>query len=383
VRLAVLLLAVLVAAGCGGSTEEGGGIATAPPEGAGTVETGPVQTEPERGDGPLRLEMVVEGLDAPTHVAQPAGDERLYVVERPGTIRVVEGGELREEPFLDLTDEVQSGGEQGLLSVAFHPEYVETGLLYVNYTNREGDTRVVSFQANGDRSAVDPESARELLAVEQPYSNHNGGQLAFGPDGFLYVGMGDGGAGGDPENRAQDLASPLGSLLRREVDAEDSEWQTVAYGLRNPWRFSFDRETGDLLLADVGQGALEEVNRVPWPADELLNFGWSVYEGTERFSDRELGEGRLVEPIHVYGRDDGCSITGGFVYRGERVPAAKGRYFFGDYCSGAVWSLVPDGDGARDVRREPFDVPELSSFGEGVDGELYLVSLGGAVYRLA
>ncbi len=380
------LACLLVLAGCGG----GGGEADAPtvpppppppPSAAGETVTGAGETE--REEGPLRLETVVEGLESPTHVAQPPGDDRLYVVERPGTIRVVQGGGVRSEPFLDLTADVQSGGEQGLLSLAFHPEYGENGLLYVNYTNRDGDTRVVELRANDERSAVESGSARELLAVEQPYANHNGGQLAFGPDGLLYVGMGDGGSGGDPENRAQALSDPLGNLLRIDVDDEDAEWQTAAYGLRNPWRFSFDREQGDLLLADVGQSSLEEVNHVPWPAEALLNFGWSVYEGTERFSDRELaGEGRLVEPIHVYGRDDGCSITGGFVYRGNDVPAAEGRYFFGDYCSGNVWSLRTQDGEARDVRREPFEVPELASFGEGADGELYLVSLGGTLYRL-
>jgi glucose/arabinose dehydrogenase len=374
------VLVACLAAGCGGGGEEA---RPAPPPPA--SPEAPATTEPPAETGPLRIETVVEGLDSPTHAAVASGEpERIYVVERPGTIRVVESGRLRDEPFLDLTDRVRSGGEQGLLSVAFHPDYAENGLLYVDYTNLDGDTRVVEHRATGDRTRADPEPVRELLAIDQPYSNHNGGQLAFGPDGLLYVGMGDGGAGGDPEDRAQDLSTPLGKLLRIDVDAEGAEWETAAYGLRNPWRFSFDRETGALSLADVGQGSLEEINHLDWPADELLNFGWDVFEGTERFDEKAPNDaGRLVEPVHVYGRDEGCSVTGGFVYRGEAVPQAEGRYFFGDYCSGTVWSFVPDGGQARDLRPAPFQVPALSSFGEDADGELLLVSLDGAVYRLA
>jgi glucose/arabinose dehydrogenase len=378
----VLALSVAVlSAGCGG--DGGGDAREVPPPPPASTEA-PATTEPPAQEGPLRLETVARGLDAPTHVAAAPGEpDRLYVVERPGRIRVVEGGAVRAEPFLDLTDRVRSGGEQGLLSVAFHPDYAENGLLYVDYTNLDGDTRVVELRARDDRSRAEPEPVRELLAVDQPFSNHNGGQLAFGPDGLLYVGMGDGGSGGDPGEVAQSLGSPLGKLLRIDVDAEGAEWETAAYGLRNPWRFSFDREAGALALADVGQGTLEEVNYLDWPAEELVNFGWDAFEGTRRFEDDPPNDaGRLVGPVHVYGRDEGCSVTGGFVYRGAVLPRARGRLFFGDYCSGAVWSFVPQGGEARDLRREPFQVEELSSFGEDAHGELLLVSLGGTVYRL-
>jgi glucose/arabinose dehydrogenase len=385
-RLASLLALVVLASACGG-----GGDKAAPPEPPpappATTATDETTTTsappPAAAPARLRLEEVASGLDNPVHVAAAPGElERLFVVEQGGTIRVVERGRVRPEPFLDIRELVRAGGEQGLLSVAFHPDYGENRRLYVNFTNTDGDTRVVEYRTGEDRA--DPGTARELLAIDQPYPNHNGGQLAFGPDGLLYVGMGDGGGGGDPENRAQDLEDRLGKLLRIDVDDADAEWETAAYGLRNPWRFSFDRADGDLLLADVGQSAQEEVNQLAWPADELVNFGWDVFEGRARYEDKEPNsEGRLVAPKVVYGRDAGCSVTGGFVYRGEAIPAAQGRYFFGDYCSGIVWSVVLDGPRARGLRRERFTVEGLTSFGEDLGGELYLVSQGGTLFRLA
>jgi glucose/arabinose dehydrogenase len=355
-----------------------------PPTRSGATETTPepASESPGRG-GRLELEEVVSGLDAPVHAAAAPGESgRLYVVEQPGRIRILEGGRLLEEPFLDITDEVQSGGERGLLSVAFHPDYEENGLFYVNYTNDAGDTRVVEYRAEAGTTTG---RSRMLLAVDQPYANHNGGQLAFGPDGLLYVGMGDGGSGGDPENRAQDLGSRLGKLLRLDVDDPGGEWELVAYGLRNPWRFSFDRLTGDLWIADVGQDALEEIDFVPAAeVGELLNFGWDVFEGTAVFEDKEPApDGRLVEPISEYTHEFGCSVTGGFVYRGSDVEReARGRYFYGDYCTGRIWSLARwQGEVTR--REHQFRVRQLSSFAEDEDGELYLVSQGGTIYRLA
>ena len=242
------------------------------------------------------------------------------------------------EPFFDIQEKVVSGGEQGLLSVAFHPDYAQNRLFYVDYTDTRGDTVVEEYRA---RDGAAPERVRELLHVDQPYSNHNGGQLAFGPDGLLYVGMGDGGAAGDPENRAQDLDDRLGKSPRVDVDRDGAEWELVGYGLRNPWRFSFDRETGDLWIGDVGQGDLEEVDFLPAGSRGLVNFGWDVFEGSQVYEDKEPNPaGRLVGPIAEYSHAEGCSVTGGFVYRGEDVPAASGRYFYGDYCSGFVWSLV-------------------------------------------
>jgi glucose/arabinose dehydrogenase len=225
---------------------------------------------------------------------------------------------------------------------------------------------------------------RELLFIEQPYSNHNGGQLVFGPDGRLYVGMGDGGGGGDPEDRAQNLNDRLGKLLSADVAQDDPDWRVEAYGLRNPWRFSFDRLTGDLYIADVGQTDWEEINFLPPDSPGLENYGWDIFEGRARYEDQEPNpRGRLVEPILQYSHDEGCSVTGGFVYRGEAVPAAQGHYFYGDYCSGYVWSFAVRDGKATNEKRHPFEVDGLSSFGEDLAGELYLVSLGGEIFRLA
>jgi glucose/arabinose dehydrogenase len=380
----VACLTAVAALGAACASEEDAATGMAPPM---TEATAPATTasEPSR---PARLALaeVATGLESPVHVAAAPGEPvRLYVVEQIGRIRVVEDGNVRAEPFLDIAELVESGGEQGLLSVAFHPEYAENGRLYVDYTDVNGDTRVVEYRATRERSRVDAGSGRVILAVDQPYSNHNGGQLAFGPDGRLYVGMGDGGSGGDPENRAQNLRERLGKLLRLDVDRSGADWEIVAYGLRNPWRFSFDRENGDLYLGDVGQGAWEEVDYVPRSNTELVNFGWDVFEGRDRYEDKEPNPaGRLTRPVVVYPLGEGgtCSVVGGFVYRGEAIPSIQGRYFYGDYCAGTVWSFrIADGK-AVEQRRERFAVERLTSFGEDEDGELYLVSHEGTIYRL-
>jgi glucose/arabinose dehydrogenase len=325
---------------------------------------------------------VAGGLDSPLAIAStPSEPDRLYIVEQPGVVRVVENGKLLPDPFLDIQDLVVSGGEQGLLSLAFDPEYESTGLFYVNYTNTNGDTRVVEYHA-GETGT--PARQRELLFVDQPYANHNGGQLAFGPDGRLYVGMGDGGAGGDPENRAQNLDEKLGKLLSLDADPDvrEKDWTIEGYGLRNPWRFSFDRETGDLWIGDVGQSAWEEIDHTPRSSPGLENYGWDVYEGTHIYEDKDPNPaGHLVMPVYEYSHDEGCSVTGGYVYRGERVPGARGRYFFGDYCSGTVWSFVLEGAKARDVQKVG-EIDALSAFGEDAAGELYAVSLDGKLYEL-
>jgi glucose/arabinose dehydrogenase len=375
-RAALLLPLVLLAAACssGGEPSATGGETTQAPS---------VSTETSTDESPLRLKLtrVATGLDAPDDLAWAPGEpDRLYVVEQPGRIRVIQNGRLAPQPFLDITNAVQSGGEQGLLSVAFHPDYADNGLFYVDYTDLGGDTRVVEFEARGDDA---PARKRELLFVDQPYANHNGGQLAFGPDGRLYVGMGDGGSGGDPENRAQNLDERLGKLLSLDVDQKVSAWRIEGYGLRNPWRFSFDRETGDLWIGDVGQGEWEEIDHTPRGEPGLENYGWDVFEGRHQYEDKDPNpRGRLVMPVAEYSHDHGCSVTGGFVYRGEGIPAAQGRYFYGDYCSGNVWSLVLRDGKATGIRRHRFRVDALSSFGEDAAGELYLVSLEGNVFRL-
>jgi glucose/arabinose dehydrogenase len=264
--------------------------------------------------------------------------------------------------------------------MAFHPRYKRNHLFYVNYTDRSGDTHVVEYRAGSGGAR----RVRQLLFVDQPYDNHNGGQLEFGPDGLLYVGMGDGGSGGDPENRGQNLSTRLAKLLRINVNRRGARWQIISYGLRNPWRFSFDRLTHDLWIADVGQNRFEEVDfRRHSLLNRLANYGWSRYEGFASFKSTTLNRrGQLVRPVTVYSHSDGCSITGGYVYRGSAVPAARGRYFYGDYCSGLVWSLRLV-NGKASVRKEPMTIAGLSSFGEDNRGELYAVSLEGRIYKLA
>jgi glucose/arabinose dehydrogenase len=386
VRALTLLAAAcsgLVLAGCSGS-ESDETPSTAPDTATGAETTPATTTEARPPPRRLRLVRVASRLEAPLYLTWAPGEPgRLYVVEQEGRIAVVERGRVRAERFLDIEDEVVAGGEQGLFALAFHPEYESNRRFYVHFTNVEGDTRVVEYRATRNGLRVDESTARVLLALDQPYSNHNGGQILFAPDGRLWIGLGDGGSAGDPENRAQDLSEPLGKLLAIDVDAAEPRVETVAYGLRNPWRFSFDRATGDLWIADVGQSAFEEVDRLRSDqVGNLVNFGWDVFEGRARYEDKQpSGAGRLVDPVAVYGRDDGCSVTGGYVYRGSRVEVAVGRYFFGDYCSGRVWSLDADAPGKR--RRERFEVPALASFGEDTSGELYLVSLTGSVFRLA
>ncbi len=338
------------------------------------------------GRAALRLELVASGLDSPTYAGAPQSEHgRLYIVEQPGVIRVLENGKLRAQPFLDIHNKVVSGGEQGLLSVAFHPRYAHNHRFYVDYTDVHGNTRVVEYRSNG--TVALPGTARQLLFVRQPYSNHNGGQLQFGPDGRLYVGMGDGGSGGDPGNRAQNLKVRLGKLLRLNVNKRGAKWQVAGYGLRNPWRFSWDRLTRDLYIGDVGQDQWEEVDvRTPRQQRVLNNYGWRVYEGRFRYTpgQRVNRRGRLVFPVAVYAHESGnCSISGGYVYRGKAIPAARGRYFYGDYCTGKIWSLRAVGGKLRGRRVEPLNVPSLSSFGEDSAGELYAVSLDGRVYKLA
>jgi glucose/arabinose dehydrogenase len=374
VRFALALALVVLATACssGGSSDE-----SAPTQPPATIAT---TTTAEPGPLRLKLRRIASGLESPLDVASAPGEpNRLYVVEQAGRIVTIADGKVSQRPFLDITSDVVSGGEQGLLSVAFHPDYADNHLFYVDYTDVNGDTRVLEFEA---RDGAQPVRKRQLLFVDQPYANHNGGQLAFGPDGRLYVGMGDGGSGGDPENRAQDLSERLGKLLSIDVEEPGSDWRIEGYGLRNPWRFSFDRATGDLWIGDVGQGEWEEIDHTPRESLGLENYGWDVFEGTHPYEDKKPNpRGHLVAPVAEYSHDNGCSVTGGFVYRGHDIPAAEGRYFYGDYCSGIVWSLVLR-DGKADVTRHSIRVQGLSSFGEDAAGELYLASLNGDVYKL-
>ena len=335
----------------------------------------------------VRLSRLPGSYDEPTYVTAPPGDtSRLFIVEKTGTIRVLKGGAVLAQPFLDISGQVSRGGEQGLLSMAFHPRYASNGLFYVNFTNTNGDTRVVRYRVSPtdpDRAA--PATARVILGIGQPYDNHNGGQLQFGPDGRLYVGMGDGGSGGDPQGRAQDPRSRLGKLLRVNVGVSPARVGVFAKGLRNPWRFSFDRRTGALWIGDVGQGSREEIDYLRPGRKAGANFGWNGYEGTQVYDSAvaaRLDRSRLTWPASQYGRDLGYSVTGGYVYRGAAIPALRGFYLFRRLRSRSrVGQADPSREALHPARRgRPYHA--ISSFGEDARGELYLVSLGGSVYKI-
>jgi glucose/arabinose dehydrogenase len=347
----------------------------------------------------IHLVPVAGGFDQPIHLTH-AFDERLFVVEQPGVIQVVVQGEPLAQPFLDIRERVGSdASEQGLLSVAFHPAYASNGYFYVNYTDVAGDTVVSRFQVSAaDANQADPESEYVIIQIEQPYQNHNGGQLQFGPDGYLYIGMGDGGSGGDPEGHGQDPFTLLGDLLRIDVDGgdpyaipadnpfagdDDKQGEIWATGLRNPWRFSFDRLTGDLYLADVGQGSWEEINFEAAGSPGGTNYGWNIMEGTHCFRDDGCDTASLLLPVAEYSHDQGCSVTGGYVYRGNDFPSLNGNYFFADYCSGIIWSLLRGGDG-RWQQIVLLDSDYLiSTFGEDAAGELYLADRSsGTIFQI-
>ncbi|MDX6466998.1 MAG: hypothetical protein QOI27_2038 [Gaiellaceae bacterium] len=347
------------------------------------VAAGLVATSASARTGALRL-APVGTFAAPVYATSAPGEPaNLYVVEQAGRIMVLRNGTVRPTPFLDIRSLVESGGEEGLLSVAFDPGYATNHRFYVDYTDVNGDTRVVRYTSNGT-SAV-PGTAKLLVFVKDFAPNHNGGQLQFGPDKRLYWGNGDGGGGGDPQHNGQSLARPFAKIMRLNVNAPKVYWQMVAYGLRNPWRFSFDRANGDLYIGDVGQSAWEEIDYLKRGTGSLANFGWNRYEGRHVYDDSAalLGRGTLRAPVAEYPHSSGCSVTGGYVYRGQAVPAAAGRYFYGDYCTGTVWSFKLSGGKAHGLRREPFQLQGLSSFGEDANGELYLMSDSGSLVRLA
>ncbi|HXV65548.1 MAG TPA: PQQ-dependent sugar dehydrogenase [Vicinamibacteria bacterium] len=346
----------------------------------------------------IDLRLVADALDRPLAMAHAGdGSGRLFIVEQVGRIRVVDGSALMPTPFLDITPLVSCCQERGLLGLAFHPDYEVNGQFYVNYTDPRGDTRIVRYTVSPDPSLADPASAAVLLVIQQPFGNHNGGQLAFGPDGYLFIAVGDGGSAGDPFDNGQNGLSLLGKILRIDVDsgtpyaipvdnpfrfdpgARDEVWAT---GLRNPWRFSFDRLTGDLFVADVGQNAWEEVNFEPVTSAGGNNYGWRRMEGAHCFDPQSgCGEEGFVLPILEYSHAEGCSVTGGFRYRGSQIPELFGHYVFGDFCSGRIWSATVD-EGGLWTRSELLSTSlSISSFGEDEAGELYVVDLGGAVYR--
>ena len=362
---------------------------------------GPTTTLPP-GTARVRLEQVVTGLNMPVLVTAAPGDTgRLFVVEKRGTVRIIKHGVLLPTPFIDLSGRVTTGSEQGLLGMAFHPT---DGRVVLSFTvagsTGGGTSRIATFTTGTNPDVLDPATEQVVIEVDQPYGNHNGGHVTFGPDGYLYAGYGDGGSGGDPQGHGQNRDDLLGSLLRLDLDhglpytvpasnpfvgQPNMRGELWNWGLRNPWRFSFDRATGDLYIADVGQNEWEEVDVQPAASTGGENYGWAIMEGDHCYKGITCNKTGLVMPVIEYGHGDGCSITGGFVYRGEAIPDLQGTYFYGDYCSGWVRSFVYRNGSATDAMSWPaLDTKQqITSFGEDARGELYVVLAGGTIYRIA
>ncbi len=383
--VAAAVLAALVA-GCGGG---GGSSSTS----AGTSPQG----QPAPAGGKPTLEKIGD-FDQPTYVAQPPGSDDLYVVEQRGTVRIVRDGEVVSQPALDISNQVTVSDEQGLLSIAFPPDFPTSHLVFAYFTGTDQNQHVVRYRVGSD-GAFDEGSAREILDMPDFASNHNGGQLQFGPDGDLYIGTGDGGQEGDPRRTGQDLGTLLGKLLRIRpatgaggppytippdnpfVHRGGARPEIYSYGLRNPWRFNFDPKTGALSIGDVGQDTLEEVDYTRKDQARGANFGWSAFEGTDRFNQDQAAP-NAVPPIFEYSHSDGaCSITGGYIVRDRSLPSLYGRYLYGDYCTGDLHSLVPGIPHAKDDRSLGLNVPSVSSFGEDNQNHIYVASLEGPVYR--
>ena len=374
------------------------GIQTATP----TIESSPTETTaaPATTEAPpavfpppvVNLRSIANGLDRPvflTHAGDGSG--RLFLVEKPGRIRILKNGGLLPEPFLDIRGLIKSSGnEQGLLGLAFDPQYGSNGRFFIDYIDLDGNTVVARYLVSPDGpDKADPASGTALLHIAQPYPNHNGGDLAFGPDGYLYIGMGDGGSAGDPQGNGQRLDVLLGKILRIDVREDayaipadnpftatgDARSEIWAYGLRNPWRFSFDRMTGDLYIGDVGQDTYEEIDFQPAGAGGGQNYGWNIMEGFHPYQGSPSAD--LTPPAAEYEHSSGnCSVTGGYVYRGSRIPALVGTYVFGDYCTGQTWVLRRFPDGWRTAEWFGMRIP-ISSFGEDQDGELYVLDYKG------
>lgn len=345
----------------------------------------------------LTLEPLVEELKQPVFASHAGdGSGRIFVLEKSGRILAFDAGGGNRAEFLDITDRVGgNGSEQGLLGIAFAPDFAASGRFYLNYTDRDGDTVIARFQTDAARAAADPASEAVLLTVAQPASNHNGGMMAFGPDGYLYIGLGDGGGAGDVYENAQDLGTLLGSILRIDVSGdqpsvpadnpfagqEGARPETWAYGLRNPWRFSFDRATGDLWIGDVGQGDWEEIDFQPASSSGGENYGWPLMEGTHCYDADTCDQSGLVLPVAEYEHEQGCAVTGGYVYRGATQPALQGIYFYGDYCTGRIWGQRADAPAQTSVELLETEA-RISSFGETEGGELLMVDYSGTLYLL-
>lgn len=372
-----------------------------------TPET-PMVAPTLRAEGPeparYRLHPLVAGLLKPLYLTHAGdGSGRLFLVGQTGPVQVLINDVLQPAPFLDLTnlvnqDSLRQFSERGLLGLAFHPEFASNGRFFVHYSDHDGTTVLARYSMRPDEpEVVDMRSRQVLLRLTQPYANHNGGQIAFGPDGYLYFGLGDGGSAGDPLNSGQNPGTLLGSILRLDVDVDTGyaippdnpglvrnlllSPHIWAWGLRNPWRFSFDRVTGELYIADVGQNLVEEVNVEPADSPGGVNYGWRVMEGSQRYSNERI-TADMQAPAFEYGHSVGCSITGGYVYRGASLPELDGVYIYGDWCSGVIWGAWRDLDGNWQTRQMFNTDMQISSFGEDEDGELYVMDYVGVLYRL-
>jgi glucose/arabinose dehydrogenase len=391
--VAVLLACVLLQVACNDDRPlDRSGPGGIPSETTQTASPGETPSPADIDEVAIELKPTVSGLESPLLVTHAGdGSNRMFIIEQPGRIRIVSDGELLVAPFLDVSDAITAGGEQGLLGLAFHPDYESNGRFFIDYTDAEGNDVVAEYAVSSDPNVADPASERLLVEIDDPFSNHNGGHLAFGEDGYLYIATGDGGGGGDPLESGQNLDTLLGKLLRIDVDSSTGELpygipsdnpfanrnearrEIWAYGLRNPWRFSFDR--GDIWIGDVGQSALEEINRMP-ASRAGLNYGWNTIEGDACFDPPfECDRSGMVLPITTYTHDEGCSVTGGYVYRGGSFPSLQGVYFFADYCSGFIWSLDAAGRGQQTARRVLESERSISSFGLDESGELYLTDI--------
>jgi glucose/arabinose dehydrogenase len=409
-RIAGAMGALLLLAGCAAPTlspsAAGSSATSGPPSPSAASNSAPpsvpASVAPLTG---VQVEQVLTGLDDPIGITNAGdGSGRLFVNERGGRIRVVNpDGTLRDGDFVDLSDRVQAGGERGLLGVAFHPDFAVNGRVFVHYSRLgDGATVISELTASADRQTADAASERILFTHDQPFANHNGGEIAFGPDGYFYIGLGDGGSGGDPFENGQNLQVLLGKILRLDLDGSLQPGKQYAipntnpyaaggispnsglpeiwaYGLRNPWRFSFDRDTGDVYIGDVGQGSWEEIDRQPAGSAGGENYGWNFLEGSHCYT--YCDQITAVPPVAEYSHDEGCSVTGGYVYRGTQQRSMVGTYLFSDYCTGTIWTLSTDG--GLDPRVLAETDLRVSSFGEAEDGELYLVDLlGGGLYHV-
>ena len=373
----------------------------------------------------IQTRKIADGFDKPIYaVSHPTDHKMIFVVEQKGVVRIVIDKTVLKLPFLDIKDRVHyplfPGDEMGLLGFAFHPDFSVNGYCFVNYVNKNDYSIISRFKA--DNLTINPNSEKIFLKMKQPYSNHNGGSITFGLDGFLYIGFGDGGSAGDPENNAQNLNNFLGKILRIDIDTNLEKYtipqnnpftgkknvkeEILCYGLRNPWRFSFDLLTGDLFIGDVGQNNWEEIDVIPGNKMGGQNFGWNILEGFHCYpEENDCNKTNFIEPIWEYPNNanylktlvgikqnkmDGCSITGGYVYRGKKIPEFYGRYIFGDYCTGKVWSFVYENGEAKDIKNHTHDILNsmnknsfyLSSFGETIDGELLIVNYSGEIYLI-